>query len=235
MSLVLVVSLVLVAFLVVTTHSVHPLFETYQGYKDGKIGQRFKDKFDKYIPFEGRDKLRILQIGAKTSDFCERLYEDGFRYIDNIDLIKESMEIMTKRMKKLNIPSNTVSFQIADMFQFGEINNYHIIIDKGVIELTVKGYNKYLPHCYNILKMNGLFITIGPFAPNGNKQNGWWLSDDMSPSNWKKGVDIKNGFKLIGIESINNTYIRVPNPDKFYIYFLQKIEKGKSIENKQEV
>ena len=212
----------------------YPLFETYHGYKDGEIGQRISDKFDKYIPLDGRDTLRILHIGAKTSDFAEKLYKDGFKYIDNIDLLEEKMKLMRNRMKQLNIPSDTVTFQAANMYEFGDINHYDIVIDKGVVELTHGAHNKYLPHCWNILKMNGLFITIGPFAPNGSKQNGWWLSSDMSPSNWK--TDHKNGWKLVAVETIDNSYIRVPHPDKFYLYFIRKTEKNDQIINaKQEI
>ena len=161
-------------FCLIIIHSVYaedskyPLFETYQGYRDGEIGHRFKDKFDKYIPLESRDEKHVLHVGAKTSNFAEELYFDGFKYIDNIDLLKEKMDIMTNRMKELNIP-NTIKFQVADMFEFGEKESYDIVIDKGVIELTPKGHDKYLPHCWNILKQNGLFISIGPFPPNGSK------------------------------------------------------------------
>lgn len=220
-----------------TIDSEYPLFETYQGYNDGEIGQRFKDKFDKYIDIENRDNLRVLHIGAKTSDFCERLYEDGFRFIDNIDLMEEKMETMRKRMEKLNIPiGDNITFQVGDMFKFGEKNSYDIVIDKGVVELSPNGFTKYLPHCWSILKTNGLFVHIGPFPPYGSKENGWWISDQMSPSNWKKDIKIKNDFKLLAIETIDNTYIRVPSPDKFYMYFLRKIERNQSsTKNKQEI
>eukprot|EP00483_Globobulimina_turgida_P010906 UN10927 len=206
----------------VFAESHHPLFETYQGYKEGKIGQRFKDKFDKYIPFEGRNKLHILHLGAKTSDFSENMYKDGFINIDNIDLLEDKMNIMKERMKQLKIP-NTVRFDVSDMFEFGEANKYDVVIDKGVVELTNKGHDKYLPHCWDILKENGLFITIGPFPPQGSKENGWWISGEMAPSNWK--TERKNGWKMEGIEVLENTFIRVPHPEKFYLYILKKVSK----------
>eukprot|EP01083_Nonionella_stella_P120934 362939_1 len=207
----------------------HPLFETYQGYKEGELGQRFKNKFDKHIPIEGRDKLRVLHIGAKTSDFAEKLYEDGFLHVDNIDLMEDKMKVMTERMEELSIP-NTVTFQAGDMFEFGAANTYDIVIDKGAVELTVDGHSKYLPHCWDILKENGLFISIGPFPPHGSEPNGWWLSGDMAPSNWK--TNDKNGWQL-DVEIVDNSYINVPHPDKFYLYFLRKMDAKKN--QKQEI
>ena len=40
---------------------------------------------------------RILNLGCGNSEFCERMYDDGFHYMTNIDICDNVIKFMTER------------------------------------------------------------------------------------------------------------------------------------------
>ena len=196
--------------------------ETYQGYSTGQVGQRFQDHFDKIIPADEREKLRVLIIGCGGGgDFADQMYKDGFFHIHSIDEGRVNVEAQLDRFTEMNFP-DTITVEEGDFYEHGEANSYDIIIDKGALEMEPGGHERYLPIAHRLLKEDGLFIFIGPFAPKNDKTNGWYLGPD-APSSWLEDPATWRTEHVAAVA--NHAWTLEPehnHPPDFYIYFLRR-------------
>lgn len=192
--------------------------ETYQGYNDGLVGQRFSDVIGQQIPLKGRQDMRALIIGCGTGDFAEGMARDGFGYIHNIDKGIAQVRHTLSNMQAAKLPPSA-SVEEADLFDHVPEAAYDVIVDKGVLETIKDGHSKYLPHAWHMLKEEGLFIHIGPFAPKGNRDNGWSLGPG-APSSWLE--DDQGKWRIERVSKVNNSKAWAENFDAFYVYFLRR-------------
>ncbi|KAM3142179.1 hypothetical protein pb186bvf_005602 [Paramecium bursaria] len=88
---------------------------------------------------------QIMNLGCGNSELSEKLYEDGFTKITNIDISDRVIEKMKNRNRQTDM-----SFQVMDAMNMTFANNtFDIIIDKSTIDAILCGENAFL----NVAKM----------------------------------------------------------------------------------
>jgi len=130
--------------------------EWMQGYEDlSKLIAKCTD---------GSKDHRVLHVGCGSSLLTEKMYDDGYREIVNIDISSVVIEKMRRRNKELRPKMKWLVMDAAAMeFENGVFN---FVIDKCTIDTLVCCNNsnvvvgKYLQEVVRILKDDGVYLAL---------------------------------------------------------------------------
>ena len=135
---------------------------------------------------KGDHEAEILIIGCGNSQLSEKLYEEGYRYITNIDFSSTVIEEMKLRHQHYE----DIDYQCMDIRSLDvDPNSFQCIIDKAALDCvfcsqdTAESVNKALEEVYRVLAPGGTYLCFshgeplvrGPFFQN---IAGWKLSTD---------------------------------------------------------
>ena len=113
-------------------------------------------------------RCTILNIGIGNSEFCEKMYDEGYKKIYNIDFSRTVIHFMKERNKKLR---SSMHFETMDAKEMSyENNKFDIVFDKGVFDCVLCGtntnnINKFLKEVYRVIKPKGIYFMISNTGP----------------------------------------------------------------------
>ena len=79
---------------------------------------------------------RILVIGCGNAEFSEKMFDDGFEHIDNIDL----SEVVITQMKARNVSRKSMTYATMDArdLRFAD-STYDLVFDKCLLDSILCG------------------------------------------------------------------------------------------------
>jgi len=106
---------------------------------------------------------RILVIGCGNSEFSEKMFDDGYEHIDNID----QSEVVINQMKIRNANRKSMTYAVMDArdLHFPD-NSYDLVFDKCLLDSVLCGkkafYNAALvvKEVQRVLKTNAFYMVI---------------------------------------------------------------------------
>jgi ubiquinone/menaquinone biosynthesis C-methylase UbiE len=111
----------------------------------------------------------ILNIGCGNSEFSEKMYNDGFKSIYNIDICENVINYMKERNKDKKGLSYQV-MDVRDMKGFKD-DTFDFIIDKSTLDALLCGEKSFVDVVYmtkeisRILKEGGIYFIISYGRP----------------------------------------------------------------------
>lgn len=118
----------------------------------------------------GSRSVRILHVGCGNSTLTERMYDEGYKDIVNIDTSSVAIEQMIARNAKR--PGMTWLEMDATKLDAFPDNTFDLVLDKSVLDtfactdnalVTVATYLKEVTRC---LKHGGTYLCVSYGAPN---------------------------------------------------------------------
>ncbi|KAJ3676024.1 hypothetical protein LUZ60_003450 [Juncus effusus] len=178
-----------------------------------------------------RPAHRILLAGCGNSVFGERMVDDGYQEVINVDISSVLIESMQKKYK--DIPQlKYMKMDVRDMKQF-ENRSFDAVIDKGTLDSIMCGHDsqenakKMLEEVFRVLKEKGVYIMITYGDPSYRLR----LLRDIKLWNIKMHVidrleeksmwDITKPLPLNESGSSFSAYLGL-KPDVHYIYICTK-------------
>lgn len=159
-----------------------------------------------------KETSRIINLGCGNSEFAEKMYDDGYKNIVNIDISKNVIKTMQDRNKSRNI----MTFQVMDVRDLKYENNYFdLAVDKSTIDAILCGEDsfinaaKMLKEVQRVLKVGGYYMMVSYGAPDSRL------------------LHLNRKFEKFKIEivKIEKDYEEEDGFDKHhYVYLCQKLE-----------
>ena len=126
-------------------------------------------------------ETKILNVGCGNSEFGTRLYQEGFRFIMNIDFSGVVIRQMLERTEKVGWPK----FQVMDAqdIKFSTAS-FDLAVDKGTLDSIMCGESagekirKSLLEIYRVLRPQGVFVCFSHGHPSVRN---WELKVDEAP------------------------------------------------------
>lgn len=120
----------------------------------------------------GLKNARILHVGCGTSSLPEKLYDDGYVNIANIDNSDVAISVMRERNKKR--PEMTWSVMDVTSMSYKQ-DSFDIVVELSLIDAlacnpefeTIIG--RYINEVLRVLRPGGVFISIS-FSPEQNER-----------------------------------------------------------------
>ena len=123
-----------------------------------------KELFDKFL----KKKDKILMLGCGNSELSEKMYNDGYKNIENIDISKE----VIKQMKERNIDKPLMTWKLMDCLNMKyDDKSFDAIVDKSTIDAILCGdysfYNtaKMMNEVQRVLKDKGVYFAVSYGKP----------------------------------------------------------------------
>jgi len=184
-----------------------------------------------------KENGKILNLGCGNSKICENMYDDGYKYIYNIDISHNVINTMTERNK---IKRPNIKFEVMDVRDLKyENNSIDLAIDKSTIDALLCGENsfinvaKMIKEVQRVLKVGGYYMIISYGTPENRV-----LHLKRKFESFK--IDIytikKNYVEDEGYEQYHYIYIckKLPDADivskKYFQFVIQELEKDEKIE-----
>ena len=159
-----------------------------------------------------KETSKIINLGCGNSEFSEKMYDDGFHNISNIDI----SENVIKKMKDRNKQRQEMTFEVMDVRNLKFENNFFdLAVDKSTMDAILCGENsflnaaKMLKEVQRILKIGGYYMMISYGTPDARL------------------LHLKRKFEKFDIQvlKIDKNYVDEKVIDKHhYIYLCQKLE-----------
>lgn len=135
-------------------YSLLPQFDwlmNYAHFKSNGLTQLFK-KTDRFI-----------MLGSGSARFSADMFDDGFEYIDNIDI----SSVVIDKEKELNQHRINMKYSVMDVLDLDyENETFHVAIDKSTTDSLlcrpdkIDAIPKMLNEAWRVLKPGGLYITL---------------------------------------------------------------------------
>ncbi|MCD4844225.1 MAG: class I SAM-dependent methyltransferase [Methanosarcinales archaeon] len=110
---------------------------------------------------------KILEIGSGTGNLTIKLLENGFKNIICVDISKEMIDELKKKIRNNNNNNNNIKFIISDVDSFleNDKSKYDIVFMSSVLH-HLPNYGTTLKNIKKILNDNGcIYITHEPLPP----------------------------------------------------------------------
>ena len=184
-----------------------------------------------------KENGKILNLGCGNSKICENMYDDGYKYIYNIDISYNVINTMIERNK---IKRPNIKFEVMDVRDLKyENNSIDLAIDKSTIDALLCGENsfinvaKMIKEVQRVLKVGGYYMIISYGTPENRI-----LHLKRKFESFK--IDIytikKDYVEEEGYEQYHYIYIckKLPDADivskKYFQFVIQELEKDEKIE-----
>ena len=159
-----------------------------------------------------KETSKIINLGCGNSEFSEKMYDDGFHNISNIDISENVIKIMQERNKL----REKMTFEVMDVRNIKFDNNYFdLAVDKSTMDAILCGDDsfinaaKMLKEVQRILKIGGYYMMISYGSPD------------------VRLLHLKRKFEKFKIQvlKIEKDYEEEEGFDKHhYVYLCQKLE-----------
>ena len=163
---------------------------------------------------------RILNLGCGNSEFSENMYCDGYKNINNIDISKNVIKIMSQRNKD----KEGMTYEVMDVRELKYENNYFdLAVDKSTIDAILCGDDafinvaKMIKEVQRVLKVGGYYMIVSYGTPE------------------YRLLHLNRKFEKFKIEilKIEKDFVEEDGYDKHhYIYLCQKLEGADEISQK---
>lgn len=141
----------------------------YENQKD--VTFDWLEDYDSIKPILEKIKInknsRILNVGCGNSELSERMYDDNYTKIYNIDICKNVIEIMRKRSK-----GRFMHFDQMDVRNLKyKDETFDLVIDKSTMDALLCGENSYAnvaqmtKEISRVLKIGGYYLVISYGKP----------------------------------------------------------------------
>ena len=111
---------------------------------------------------------RILNVGCGNSEIGEKLYEDKYKHIYNIDICQNVIDYMKERNKN----KDGMHFDVMDVRSMAYKNEiFDLIIDKATMDTILCGENSFLnvakmtKEISRVLKNGGIYLILSIGKP----------------------------------------------------------------------
>ena len=120
---------------------------------------------------------RILNLGCGNSEFCERMYDDGFHNLLNIDICDNVIKFMIERNhhREKMLCTNFLFIFKVDVMDVRDLQyddeHFDVIIDKSTMDALLCGDQSFLnvaimtKEVQRVLKTGGVYIVISYGQP----------------------------------------------------------------------
>ena len=177
---------------------------------------------------------RILNIGCGNSELGEKMFEDNYKHIYNIDICENVIEYMKERSKN----KNGLYYNVMDVRNMPYKNEiFDLVIDKGTMDTILCGENNFLniakttKEISRVLKTGGIYLILSYAKP---EERIWHLKREHLSFDIKVFTIIRKEVKGNNVQynenyGQNNEYV---NEKIHYGYICKKMpEANKNIKN----
>ena len=159
-----------------------------------------------------KENSKIINLGCGNSEFSEKMYDDGFHNISNIDISENVIKIMQDRNKQ----REKMTYEVMDVRNLKFENNFFdLAVDKSTMDAILCGDNsfinaaKMLKEVQRVLKIGGYYMMVSYGTPDA------------------RVLHLKRKFEKFKIQvlKIDKDYEEEEGFDKHhYVYLCQKLE-----------